>query len=178
MKDRDDPHDRSSSLAELYVKIDQRVFAIVGEQPSWPCQKGCDSCCRHLAQVPELTASEWELLIQGIIDLDQATQAQIAQRIHALATQVPGEIICPLLNETDGACRVYLQRPATCRMHGFYQSRDANWWCNLIQSRYESGEFDDIIFGNQSALNRELHHQFGETKSLLDWFNQAFPTPD
>ena len=128
MKEPDDHCDLSSPLGKVYSDIDQRVFAIVEERPSWPCRKGCDHCCRHLAQVPELTAAEWELLVQGIAGLDQATRAQIAQRLSAVAAQSAQSevgIVCPLLDVADGACRVYLQRPAACRMYGFYMSRDA-----------------------------------------------------
>ena len=136
-----------------------------------PVEKGCDQCCRHLAQVPELTEAEWKLLAQGVARLEPDIQAEIAHRIQALSDRAPGNIVCPLLDDVEGTCRVYAYRPATCRLFGFYQSRDANWWCDLIQARYESGEFNDVIFGNQTAINRKLHHKGGQSKSLTDWFN-------
>ena len=50
----------TAALIQLHDDIDQRVGMIRAGQPDWLCAKGCDTCCRRLAAVPQLTAGEWE----------------------------------------------------------------------------------------------------------------------
>ncbi len=159
-------------LHDIYAAIDQRVFAIVSAAPAWPCQKGCDGCCRRLAQPPQVTAAEWTVLQQGIARLEAPVQEAIAQRLRALSNAATGPVPCPFLDEREGACRVYAHRPATCRMYGFYVSRDGNQWCDDIQTRHEAGMGDSVILGNYQALQRELNDRFGEVKAIVTWFEQ------
>jgi hypothetical protein len=35
---------------------------------------------------------------------------------------------------------------------------------------YEAGVCDGVILGNQGAIERALHQQCGEVKSLVEWF--------
>jgi hypothetical protein len=55
-------------------------------------------------------------------------------------------------------------------MYGFYVSRTAHWWCADIQELYEAGACDGVILGNQGAIERALHQQCDEVKSLVAWF--------
>ncbi len=65
--------DTPQPLADIYKTIDQRVAAITAAQPLWPCQKGCNGCCRRLAQAPEMTAAEWRVVYAGFLQLEPAT---------------------------------------------------------------------------------------------------------
>ena len=53
-------------LAQLHADIDVRVQTIREDRSDWLCGKGCDSCCRRLADVPQLTLAEWDLLREGL----------------------------------------------------------------------------------------------------------------
>ena len=59
-----------NTLTQLHADIEARVRAIQEDNPEWLCRLGCDGCCRRLAEVPRLTAGEWNLRIyfksQGI----------------------------------------------------------------------------------------------------------------
>ena len=160
----------ASHLQIIYTDIAQRVSAITAARPLWPCHKGCDGCCRRLAQPPEMTATEWHVLHQGFLQLSPITQQEVAKRIGALAHWQDGPVTCPFLDETHGTCLVYAHRPAVCRMYGFYVSRTDHWWCADIQTLYEAGDCDGVILGNQKAIEQALHQQCGEVKSLAEWF--------
>ena len=163
--------DVARQLRVIYTDIDQRVRAITAARPNWPCRQGCDACCRQLARPPEMTAMEWHVLQQGFLQLSPRTQHEVAARIQALAHWQSGPVVCPCLDLVHGACLVYTHRPAACRMYGFYVSRTDHWWCADIQALDEAGISDGIILGNHSAVERLLHQQCGEVKSLVEWFN-------
>jgi Fe-S-cluster containining protein len=160
-------------LRVIYADIDQRLQAITAARPNWPCRKGCDHCCRNLAQPPEMTAAEWHAVQQGFAQLSPQTQHEVARRIQALAPWQDAPVTCPFLDETHGACLIYAYRPAACRMYGFYVSRTAHWWCDDIQALYEAGGCDGLILGNHGAIARALQDQCGEVKSLLEWFTHG-----
>src|SRR5687768_14139112 len=77
--------DAVQQLRVIYTDIDQRVRAVTAARPNWPCHKGCDSCCRQLAQPPELTAAEWHVVQQGCTQLPPETRHEVARRVQALA---------------------------------------------------------------------------------------------
>jgi Fe-S-cluster containining protein len=160
-------------LNVIYADIAQRVHAIAEARPLWLCHKGCAGCCRRLAQPPEMTVTEWHVVQQGFLDLSPDTQHEVARRIRALADWQDGPVTCPFLDETHGTCLVYAHRPAACRMYGFYVSRTDHWWCDDIQALYEAGVCDGVILGNQGAIERALHQQCGEVKSLVEWFEHT-----
>jgi Fe-S-cluster containining protein len=162
--------DATRQLQVIYADIDQRVQAMTAARPLWPCRKGCDGCCRRLAQIPELTAAEWHVVHQGCSHLSPTTQQEVTRRIQALEHWQGEEVTCPFLDDTHGACLIYAHRPAACRMYGFYVSRTEHWWCADIQALYEAGFCDGVILGNQGAIARALHHQGGEVQSLVAWF--------
>ncbi len=163
----------SNALRDIYDAIEQRVFAIVSAQPVWPCEKGCDDCCRQLAQPPQVSAAEWTILQQGLAQLEATVQADVARRLQALADRASGPVVCPFLDEQAGACRVYHHRPAVCRMYGFYVSRDGNQWCDAIQASYDMGMGQGVVLGNAQAVQHELSERFGESRSVADWFEQT-----
>lgn len=162
-----------TTLIQLHAEIDARVDSIRAENPDWLCRQGCDGCCHRLAEIPQLTAAEWALLQQGLATLPQALLQDIGRNIAALKTQQSRPVVCPLLDQTAGACRVYPYRPIACRTYGFYVQRDKGLYCKDIESQVDSGALSDVVWGNQDAIDQRLKST-GETRKLTSWFSDWF----
>lgn len=158
-----------NTLAELHADIDQRVDRIRAEHPEWLCRSGCEGCCHRLAEIPQLTAAEWALLQEGLSLLSEALLKSICQNVEALAEQQSRPIVCPLLDQSTGTCRVYLYRPTACRTYGFYVQRDKGLYCKDIDTQVASGSLEDVVWGNQDAIDQKLKST-GETRELTAWF--------
>lgn len=172
--------ENDGQLNEVYKQIEARVAQAHRTHPIWPCKKGCDACCRQLANPPEFTAVEWHHLYQGIQTLPKAIQFEISQKIVALAHRDEAEqsfVVCPLLDEEKGSCRVYTHRPAACRMYGFYVSRHNNQWCQLIEDLYQAGDLEGAMLGNHTAMKRFIRQKFGDARSIVDWWQEKRPFP-
>jgi len=167
-------------LVVLHERIAERTAAILDAQPSWPCRKGCDTCCHRLARPPELTPAEWAELWEGFLALEPDTRRQIRARVTELAADVVRGarlFVCPMLARESGACLVYAHRPAACRMYGFYVSRGEGRYCDLIHERVSRGDFDGVLWGNHDAVEREFAQAFGAPISIVAWFEQATDDP-
>ena len=158
-----------STLTQLHADIEARVQAIQEDNPEWLCRLGCDSCCQRLAEVPRLTAAEWDWLRDGLAALPSERLREIGQYIAALAEQSSRPIVCPLLDLSAGACLVYSHRPVACRTYGFYVQRDLGLYCNDIESRVAGGAWVGVVWGNQDAIDRRLCG-LGGTRDLTEWF--------
>jgi len=158
-----------TQLAQLHVDIDVRVQTILGDRSDWLCTKGCDNCCRQLAEVPQLTLAEWDLLREGLQDLTPERLQEISKNMAALNQSRP--IICPMLDLAAGTCPVYAQRPVACRTYGFYVQRDKGLYCNDIKTRVDNGAWADVVWGNHDAIDQRLAG-LGETRALTDWFER------
>jgi Fe-S-cluster containining protein len=156
-------------LTRLHREIDARVASIRENRPDWLCGKGCDHCCRRLAEIPQLTAAEWALLKEGLAALAPEHLREIGQKMTAIARQSARPVVCPLLDESSGACPVYVQRPVACRTYGFYVQRDLGVYCHDIESRVADGSLGDVVWGNHDAIDRQLA-SLGASRSLTDWF--------
>jgi Fe-S-cluster containining protein len=167
---------RTERLLGIFSMIDHRVEKMVQKRPDWLCHKGCDQCCRQLAEPPSLTAAEWTLLCEGLAQLTPTLQLQVGERIRALAQTPSGPLTCPLLDDTSGSCLVYDYRPAMCRMYGFYVSGMHNLWCDMLQEKYEAGAFDDVVLGNHCPIDRALQQHAGVTQSLPTWYESMQET--
>lgn len=165
--------DEDPALAKLYVEIQSRTDQAQADQPNWPCHKGCDLCCRQLAQIPDITAVEWQRLWRGMQTLPNDIQQSVIKKIMALADHENGRIVCPLLDEQAGACRVYDSRPAACRMYGFYVSRHNNQWCDQIETLFQAGALEGVTLGNLPAMQRQFAQRFGASRSLVDWLQET-----
>jgi len=74
-----------------------------------------------------------------------------------------------LLDRTAGACQVYAHRPVACRSYGFYVQRELGLFCKDIESQVADGSLDEVVWGNQDAVDRQLA-DCGETRELTEWF--------
>ena len=158
------------TLHEIHRAIDARVQSIRDNHPDWPCSKGCDTCCRQLADIPRLTAAEWALLKEGLAALPADRLAEITRNTAALAAQNTRPVVCPMLDQATGACPVYAQRPVACRSYGFYVQREKGLYCCDIEMRVADGSLADVVWGNHDALDRQLSGQ-GEARLLTEWFD-------
>jgi Fe-S-cluster containining protein len=157
----------SDALSQLHREIDARVQAIRENRPDWLCGKGCDGCCRRLAEIPQLTAAEWVLLQQGLAALSSERLGEIRWQMAALTEH--GPVVCPLLDQTTGVCTVYAQRPVACRTYGFYVQRDKGLYCHDIELRVVEGALPDVVWGNHDAIDQRLRG-LGESRALNEWF--------
>lgn len=156
-------------LTQLHADIDARVQTIREDRPDWLCGKGCDGCCRRLADVPQLTAAEWDLLREGLADLAPEQLHEIRGNMAALTAQRSPPVTCPLLDLATGACPVYAQRPVACRTYGFFVQRDLGLYCHDIESRVADGALADVVWGNHDAIDRRLAG-LGQIRALTEWF--------
>ena len=161
----------SGALSKLHFEIDARVHSIRENRPDWLCGKGCDNCCRRLAEVPELSAEEWALLQTGLAALAPEHFEEIGRKITLLTEQRSRPVVCPLLDQTTGACPVYAQRPVACRTYGFYVQRDKGLYCHEIESRVAEGALNDVVWGNNDGIDQRLRG-LGKSRPLTEWFAQ------
>jgi Fe-S-cluster containining protein len=159
-----------SKLAQLHVEIDVRVQTILENRSDWPCTKGCDNCCRQLAEIPQLTLTEWNLLQKGLQNLAPERLLEISKNMAALKKS-PRPITCPMLDLTAGTCPVYAQRPVACRTYGFYVQRELGLYCSDIKTRVDEGTWADVVWGNHDAIDQQLA-ALGETRALTDWYER------
>ncbi len=158
-----------SQLTELPVYIDARVASIRENKADWLCGKGCDNCCKRLAEVPQLTAAEWDLLREGLAGLAADHLQTIRHEIAAVANSTTRPVICPLLDRATGVCPVYLHRPVACRTYGFYMQRDLGLFCRDIEKQVADGALPDVVWGNHDAIDHRLAG-LGESRPLTAWF--------
>jgi len=158
-----------AALRRLHADIEARVESIRAHRPDWLCGKGCDACCRRLADVPRLTGEEWRLLREGLAALLPQRLREIGAAVAALAGQPSRPVVCPLLDRSVGACSAYGQRPVACRTYGFYVQRDLGLYCPDIESRVAAGALADVVWGNHDAVDHRLAG-LGETRTLTQWF--------
>ncbi|MGZ8959746.1 MAG: YkgJ family cysteine cluster protein [Methylosarcina sp.] len=163
------PDLQTNLLTQLHADIETRVQTIRADHPDWLCRMGCDGCCRRLAEVPSLTSAEWDLLKEGLAALPSELLREIGRNIETLPEKPLRPILCPLLDLSAGACRVYAHRPAACRTYGFYVQRDKGLYCKDIESRVAGGAWSEVVWGNQDAIDRRLQ-DLGDTRELPEWF--------
>jgi uncharacterized protein len=160
---------QSDPLTTLHTDIDTRVRSIRENTADWLCGKGCDSCCKRLAEVPQLTAAEWELLCEGLAALAPEHLQAISREIDAVTNSTARPVICPLLDQATGACPVYPQRPVACRSYGFYQQRNLGLYCHDIEKQVADGALPNVVWGNHDAIDRRLA-ELGDSRPLTEWF--------
>lgn len=107
--------------------------------------------------------AEWDLLREGLDALAPEVRAQVDGRIEELATlerqgTLPRHIVCPMLDEAEGACRVYAHRPGACRTYGFYVERGIGLHCAMITEAVAARPDDEapIVWGNAVSVDYAL----------------------
>jgi Fe-S-cluster containining protein len=158
-----------TKLHTLHGDIDRRVNTIRENQPDWLCRRGCDNCCRKLAEIPHLTAQEWALLQTGLSLLPTEQFEQISRDINALSDNATRPLTCPLLDKAAGSCQVYEYRPIACRTYGFYVQRDKGLYCKDIEAQVDEGALAEVVWGNHDVIDARLS-ELGESLDLHQWF--------
>jgi uncharacterized protein len=169
-------------LLAIYDGIDQRTRATAEAREWWPCRRGCDTCCHRLAEIPRLVRAEWEWLREGLGALAPDVRAEVDARIAALAAaerekRVPRHVVCPMLDEREGACIVYAHRPGACRTYGFYVERGIGLHCDMITEAVAARPPDEeqVVWGNAESVDYALARLDGppgaveESASLTAW---------
>ncbi|MDT4330822.1 YkgJ family cysteine cluster protein [Methylomonas sp. MS20] len=100
--------------------------------------------------------------------LPKDLQHSIRDRIIAMAKQVDRPIVCPMLDQSTGTCRVYRYRPTACRTYGFYVQRDKGLYCKDIEADVDSGALDNVVWGNQDAIDQQLKCSKRSLKDALE----------
>ena len=134
-----------------------RAEATSANHADWPCRKGCDDCCRHLASAPRVTREEWLPIAAALATLPE----QVRQRIRE-----SNSATCPLLDVDSGACLIYDARPVACRAYGFYAERESVLGCHRIElmGRHST----DVVWGNHAVLEVQLR-RLGDAATLAEW---------
>ncbi len=156
-------------LVQLQTDIDARVKVIRDAYPNWLCGKGCGGCCQRLAEIPQLTAAEWELLREALQALPRERLDAIRRDVANLAVQTSRPLVCPLLDQVTQSCPVYAQRPVACRTYGFYVQRDQGVYCREIEAQVAQGDLADVVWGNHAVIEQQ-QGELGESRSLTEWF--------
>ncbi|MBD2464365.1 YkgJ family cysteine cluster protein [Oscillatoria sp. FACHB-1407] len=153
-------------LHRLDERIESRVQAIRQERDWWPCRRGCDHCCHHLAHPLELSAAEWIRVDAAVAKLGTCEREIVEQKIDALLQQIGDRtlgsaVVCPYLNEQEGACRIYDSRPIACRTYGFFVARHDNQYCQQIETEITVRGEEAIVWGNAEAIRRDIEELSG-----------------
>jgi uncharacterized protein len=161
-------------LQGLDERIESRVQAIRSERDWWPCQRGCDHCCRHLAHPPEFSAAEWKRVDEAVAQLPSSEQVVVKQRINALLQQIAEDtldssVVCPYLNEQEGACRIYDARPIACRTYGFFVARDHDQYCQQIETIINQRGENAIVWGNAESVRHDIERISGAPIAFEQW---------
>lgn len=89
----------------------------------FPCKASCFECCKTPVQMLRV---EWEHIktlpvyaeLEGLPDdtiLEIASREPSERELVVISTK---EGWCPFIDKTSGACRIYEERPLTCRLYG------------------------------------------------------------
>lgn len=162
----------TKKLLSIYEDVERRSRSTNDAHPWWPCRRGCDLCCRRLAEVPRFGREEWALLRDAIAELPPDVRAGVDARLDALAEHRGGHVVCPLLDEREGACLVYAARPGACRTYGYYVERGDVLGCARVRDAVAaSGEEDRIVWGNEEGVRHALATVSGEPAPLTEWLS-------
>lgn len=157
-----------STLEQIETQIERIIENIRTQHPDWSCQRGCDECCRRLAELPLITRAEWLRLKDGLTRLSDLETRQIRNEVKDLARE-SGPLICPLLDQIEGTCKVYPYRPLACRSYGYFVQKGVGLHCKKIEEQVATGDLNHVVWGNQDALERDMRQE-GQPRSLSDWF--------
>lgn len=163
-----------SRLFTLRDEVQTRTNEIASAHGHWPCRKGCDDCCRHLASEPRVSRDEWLLIADALnalpVEISRAARVRIRE-----SAGMPRPVTCPLLDSNSGSCLVYEARPLACRAYGFYAEREMVLGCGRIEllSRDEPGLIrGNVVWGNHTALEERMR-ELGPSRELSAWAEES-----
>ncbi len=164
-------------LPILYREIEDRCRETAESLPPWPCRRGCDDCCRRLAEPPRLVREEWRRIEIGLQGLAPEVRSEIEDRLVATAELDTGPVVCPFLELESGACGIYDHRPSTCRTYGFYQLRDGAAYCRIVEEHADrdteaSPWASKIVWGRQESIDHRLKQAYGAPIPLRQWLRE------
>jgi Fe-S-cluster containining protein len=163
----------AANLDSFDARIAERVAAFQAARAGWPCRRGCDACCRSLARPLELTRAEWLRVDAAVEALEPVACAQVHVRLAALLGQIArgasGPVVCPYLDESEGACRIYGARPLACRTYGFYASREGAETCVIIDRELSERGAPGAVWGNAEALAEDVERALGPAIPFAEW---------
>lgn len=160
----------NSDVQQLLQNLDERIESTVqtirADREWWPCRRGCDHCCRHLAHPPELSVAEWARVDAALAMLPASVQVAIEQQIESLLQQIvektlSSPVVCPYLNQQEGSCYIYDSRPIICRTYGFFVDREHDLYCQQIETEVSKHEEDAIVWGNAAVIGNEIERISG-----------------
>jgi len=154
-----------TGLHQIQTAVQLRAEEIASAHGDWPCRKGCDDCCRHLAAVPRVAGPEWDL-IAAALEVLPGNVADLARQRIKDSESATRPVICPLLDREAGTCLVYDSRPVVCRAYGFYAERQYVLGCSRIESVGQ--EAPDVVWGNHAAVEEELR-SLGPAAEFWQW---------
>ena len=176
MTERDaDRMESQGTLSQIFDETSARARALRGALDGWPCQRGCDHCCRNLSRSPEINSVEWRRLSRGIEGLDASTRNAARARLQDAEAAPEGQVTCPLLDGDRGLCLVYADRPSACRSSGFYRTRAFDLWCPDVTDHLQRPGTEALVMGNQDALDRQLVRLAGPARPLSHWWRDEDP---
>jgi Fe-S-cluster containining protein len=161
-------------LTLLDERIEARVRATHEGHAYWPCTRGCDLCCRSLPSLPVISEEEWGRLYTALVAHPERGDIEGA----ILQNDGVSPVTCPILDLTNGACRLYTARPIACRTYGYYTEHDAGLHCAIVSESIERNDdpTTPVVWGNGEAIQRDLD-QLGERRSIREWLElQRNPT--
>ena len=154
-----------TGLHHIRETVRQRAEEMTAIDGAWPCHKGCDECCRHLAAEPRVTRAEWESISAALANLPGGTARGVFARIRKSSAAFR-PVVCPLLDADSGTCLVYEARPVACRAYGFYAERQFVLGCGRIEAL--GLRSPDLVWGNHRSLEASLG-ALGEAATLTEW---------
>jgi len=123
-----------------------------------------------------MTAAEWRRVDAAVAALEPVALAHVRARIAALRTvEPPGPVVCPYLDEAEGACRIYDSRPLACRTYGFYASREGPETCAIIDRELTERGASGAVWGNAEALAGDVARTLGPTIPFPEWHGTDQP---
>lgn len=161
-------------LHQIQQAVQARVEQTISAHANWPCRKGCDDCCRHLASLPRITREEWQLIATALQALPYATAELVRARVQEAASR-SRPYTCPMLDTSTGSCLIYDARPVACRSYGFYVEREYILGCSRIESIQRDAP--DVIWGNHATLEEQLR-SLSPRAELPEWLARDPLTPD
>ena len=149
------------------------------------CKQGCSGCC-EVGDYP-FTQQEMMYLMEGFKNLPYDTKVLVKENLMAIKkNRVSMHLFykCPFLINNE--CSVYKYRGITCRTFGLAYMREDGMVSvpecvhdNLCYSKvYENDELStepvkedlSLLKITEGDLAKKYNLEFGESRSLIDWF--------